>query len=741
VSFVPLASGLALGGCLYSRDLSSYFFPVRHFVVEGLRAGEICHWNPYVNEGVPVSPPPVAYPVDALQALVPSPWGFSLLLALHVPLAALTFVGLARRLGSGPAAATLGALVYALSGFSLSCINLYVHVEALAWAPLAISLLIRASSGAGREVALAAASVGLCLSTTGVEIAAQAVFCAFVLTASLSIRKLARFAASVLLGTGLAASPLLLLGGLVASGRRSGGLAITESLQNSVHPLSLLQSVIAGLFGDPIAAGTSYWGTRIWGEYPYIISLYLGGTVWCLAAIGAIARGRHRHRLVLLLGIGLLVCLGAWARLDLLLELAPVLTRFRYPVKAFYTVLVAVALLASAAVDRLGGSRRAWWALALGTTLVGAALACFSVLVPWSAATFSWLQARLFADSFGHALRAAALRTIAADSLAGAVALAATAGIAALTLARRMTARAAVVAVVAVVAADLLRAGAGLNPTAQASLYGYSPEITRVAAGMRQSGGRAFTCAVQAMPTYRDAVRGMGRRAGIWTIGLWRETLSPYANMGLRVPTTGFDATAFTSSQHSLTTRQTVCGDPQTLARLHESGVRYILSVQPFSNEALRLVDVATSARTLPLSIYVYELEDSLADPTVWSTPNDLDASGRGRALDGARARYVDERSDSVRLAVETPRSAFVIVRRANAPGWSASVNGAPATLLTANGRHQAVRVPAGVSEVFLRYRPPHARLGLTAGLASAFVVAFLWLRSRGADSRPARTS
>ena len=47
--------------------------------------------------------PPVAYPVDLLQALLPSAWGFSLLLALHLPLAALTFLGLARRLGWRPA--------------------------------------------------------------------------------------------------------------------------------------------------------------------------------------------------------------------------------------------------------------------------------------------------------------------------------------------------------------------------------------------------------------------------------------------------------------------------------------------------------------------------------------------------------------------------------------------------------------------------------------------------------------
>ncbi len=96
---VPFAAGLARGSVFYFRDLSSYFLPIRRFVVEGLRHGEIRHWNPYVNEGAPVVLPPVGYPIDLLQVLLPGDAGISLLLALHVPLAGLTFLALARRLG------------------------------------------------------------------------------------------------------------------------------------------------------------------------------------------------------------------------------------------------------------------------------------------------------------------------------------------------------------------------------------------------------------------------------------------------------------------------------------------------------------------------------------------------------------------------------------------------------------------------------------------------------------------
>ena len=67
-------------------------------------------------------------------------------------------------------------------------------------------------------------AVALCLSTTGVEITAQALACAFLLGASRACASALRFGASVLLGVGLAAAPLASLVGHVAASRREAGL-------------------------------------------------------------------------------------------------------------------------------------------------------------------------------------------------------------------------------------------------------------------------------------------------------------------------------------------------------------------------------------------------------------------------------------------------------------------------------------------------------------------------------------
>lgn len=73
VSFLPFLRGVAAGHSFFFRDLSRQFFPLRLFALEGLRGGELRFWNPYDNEGVPLSLMPAGYPLELLQALWPSP--------------------------------------------------------------------------------------------------------------------------------------------------------------------------------------------------------------------------------------------------------------------------------------------------------------------------------------------------------------------------------------------------------------------------------------------------------------------------------------------------------------------------------------------------------------------------------------------------------------------------------------------------------------------------------------------
>ena len=57
------------------------------------------------------------------------------------------------------------------------------------------------------------------------------------------------------------------------------------------------------------------------------------------------------------------------------------------------------------------------------------------------------------------------------------------------------------------------------------------------------------------------------------------------------------------------------------------------------------------------------------------------------------------------------------------------TLDGRPAAVLRANGKHRAVAVPAGRHVVELRYHPPRLRLGLALTAMAAAGCLAAWLR------------
>ena len=142
VALLPdLAAALPLRSYFF-RDFSVTFYPLRLFAAREIRQGRFPAWNPYIFEGS--FQLPALYPPDLLHALWPSPVFVSWLLTLHLPLAALAAYWLVRELGASRAGAFVAGAAYALGGFALSCLNLYVFLQALALAPF-----VRGSPAAG----------------------------------------------------------------------------------------------------------------------------------------------------------------------------------------------------------------------------------------------------------------------------------------------------------------------------------------------------------------------------------------------------------------------------------------------------------------------------------------------------------------------------------------------------------------------------------------------------------------
>ncbi len=745
VSLLPFARGLVSGASFYFRDLALFFFPQRRFALEGLRALEPRFWNPFTHEGTPAFPPQLSYPLDLLQILRPDEAGLSLFLALHVPLAAIAFLLLARELGLPLKAAAGGALVYALGGFLLSTLNLYVYLQAAAWAPAVILGLHRLGDGGRRQVALASLLIGVAVSTTGIEIVAQAFLVGLVVAARPTRAFWLRAAASLSLGLGLSAATILGVMGLTAESARGAGFPTAVTLSHSVHPLTLLQVLVGNLHGNLRHLTEEWWGMNFFPRgFPYFLSLYLGPTTLVLVAVGCVRAPRRLPALALL---AVLLCLGRWAGLEPVVDAVPWLRQFRYPAKAFFTVHLVAALLVAYGVGALA-TGTGWRRLLVLAAALGSVLAALPFVPGVFPGSTRWVAAGFFPPDYPWPLRFERLAAVAADARVGGLLVLVAALLAGLVLARRLAPALAATALVGIATADLLRCGAGLNPMVEPGFFRLSPPMSALARELRADGGRLYSLDLEASPAYARARQERGASHELWSFAALMELQVPEFNLEQRLPTAlSLDRTMLTAA-----TRILPPGDagPDALARvlprLRRAGVAHVVSVDPLSDPALEPRLDVRPERIAPLTVHVFRLREPLAlrqvardvrpVPPGSVVESELDFLAEGGTVvegnvspaEGAIGRVLESRDapDRVELGVESDRDTVVVVRDAFAPGWTATVNGRPAPVLRADGRHRAVPVSAGRSQVVLAYRPPRLRAGLLLSALSAAVIAWL---------------
>jgi len=704
LAFLPFARGVLRGEAFYFRDLAVYFFPLRRYVVEGLRELEVRFWNPYVYGGVPLALPPLSYPVELLQILVPDERGFTLLLALHLPLAAVGLYVLARSMGLGRVAAVGGAVVYSLGGFALSTVNLYVYLEAFAWGPFVIWGMIRAAQGGLRRAAVASALVAIALSTTAIELVAQTLLIGGLLALQGSRRSWAagvRVGASVGLGLGMAAAPLIVVAGALAGSARGAGFPTAITLAHSVHPMTFLQIVVGGLYGDLNRIADRFWGQNFFPlGFPYLLSLYLGATTLALAAVGAFRASPSRLRLLVLLLLALVVCLGPWAGLEPLVDAVPLVRRIRYPSKAFFTAHTCIALLASLGLDALGRSLggRSWRGLAVSLAGMGGVL----LAAPWLPFllphAIRWFLIHFFPADASLAIRIQWLGLILEDAARGGLLVAAAASVAILGASRRLRPLLATGALVALVATDLLRTGAGLNPTVGRDFYTLSAE-TREWADRVRGKGRIFTCDVGQSPSY---LRVRSLRPGgheTWSFTLLAESLTPLLNLETRLPSAlSPDLTMLVPVDRVSSPDQASCRDLDgLLPRLREGGVSHVLSLDPLHSSDLTPAGSLAPERIAPAVIHLYALREPRPEIELEN---------------GSVARFQESPSE-VRFETESLEATTARVNVTPHAGWMARVDDQPAPVTATSDGRIAVRLAQGHHQVGLRFRPP----GLTAGL------------------------
>jgi len=773
-----LAALLALRGVFttsnifYVRDLCLAFWPMHLWYRGAIFSGTIPLWDPYVAFGQSAVADPLRLilfpPVAALRLLLPEVVGFNLSVALPFPVAALGMYAFSRRTASAPAAC-LGALAFALSGPVLSTGNFINLSWSIACAPwvlwtterlarrvttyrfIAVALVVAAQVLAGEPVTLAAT-------------AALALVFAAVAGAERDAGWRTGFGASaatlgaLVCGGLLAAAQILPLVDASSRSVRAEGAAAIDTSQWLMHAYTLAETLAPTLFGDYFTPGASVspWLSAFnGGRYPFLFSVYLGVTVLPLAVRGLFASApRWSMFWGSAIVIAFVCALGDQTPLyPTLVKIAPVLERFRFPVKYVLFATLGLSVLATRGWDSLrdeqanGASRHAATITAAVIAIAGAAIGTFAALAPDAATNVAASLARSIrvdaTDSAAHMLVSA---TATAGARMAALAVAA-AVLLVIAVSKHEAAPRVRLLLVALVAADLFSAGAGLNPTLDATLFS---EPTWAAIVRRSASDRVYVARPQLESDARIAgIEGDVEKVSVVAMSAAIGTRSvPFPSAWAVRDSVSPDLTMLWPRNYTLASEY-FSGAPRADRErfLARAGVRYFASpasplapareVSAFGNDSsMRLYELEQPAARVTVATHATVEPDVRKQiPALFSSALDSPAtvlleaeppppSGTPGEPHPPSARLVRDTAGTVETEATAPEGGgYVVLADSYDPYWVVEVDGVRAPLLRANALYRAVRVEQGAHRVRLAYRPTPFYVGLAISAISALVL------------------
>ena len=718
-----LLPALGRGQAPTLRDQGDFFYPLKLYTAERLRAGEIPLWNPLSGTGEPWlanGQSGVFYPPTLLFLLPPGLAG-GLFLLLHFAIAAWGARRFLKEENVSDGGALLGAAAFAASGFAASFSVFWNHFGAFAYLP-GIAALARPGLRTRASVLGLAGLLGLQAMAGSPEMSAASIALALALAANprdpypepvVPVPRwsgLRRCGAGVLLGLALAAWVIVPMAELSLHSDRRLPLPAHARDLGAVGIPDLMS--VAG-FTPPFFGGT------------YLASLFL--PPFALVAAAAAFAEPHRRRLVFLLAgfgaVGIFLSIqvppGTWLRA------LPLLDRIRYASKGLAWTAFSAAMLAGLGIDALrfgadDGRRR----LKLGLGLLSVAALALAALAP--APTAVRLASGIGCAAVGL-LALGAGRKVWTGALASGVAA----------------------------AALVVSLAIGL-----ASVPRFAPEagIRRcpdVLEPLRRIPGRILTPPMGPLAAW--AMRDGNFDAG--ALARQREALLGYTNLTCRVPTVRTAApmptAAAAAMQASFDRADSVRPAAAASARalwtpfLPESlgsrkvGDFYRAPLEPYRPRFsfLRRYRIEPDAERAWQRVAAGEV-DLAREVLLDRRPEpDPDTSHREAPADSAApmlvARLAEDRPEEVVAELTTSSPGLLVITDLHYPGWIAESEGRRLPILRADGWFRAVALPAGTHRVSFRYRPLSVYVG--GGISVATLLAMLVLWSRGEPLRRGR--
>jgi hypothetical protein len=378
---------LLAGLNLYTRDIPLVYYPERAVLRTILRAGALPLWNHFASGGQPLAANPgyeAFYPLQWLLALGPLRDMFHLEVVLHYPIAALGMYLFGRSLGLSRTASAYGGFAWALGGLMLALSNLLPFLFSAAWLPwVAFTFRRYLMDGGIRRLAIVALPLAMIFLAADVSMMMQT--CA--LLAAYAIDHARRTGAwrSALAGcviAGLIAAAIAAVQLIPALDfQRDSGRAVALSLAVATHwsmpPVRLAELIWPATFGSATPDAILSWGSsRLYPEegIPFYFSIYPGIVSMLLVAAGFIRRVRGAGLTALVAIVSFVMAMGKYGPLfPLFYRLG--MHSLRYPEKfavAGIFALSAFAMISADAVLRDAMMQRA--ALRIGLLIAAITL-------------------------------------------------------------------------------------------------------------------------------------------------------------------------------------------------------------------------------------------------------------------------------------------------------------------------------------------------------------------------------
>ena len=742
----------AVAGDFLVNPMSDQFntgYAYRVFGAEQLRAtGGFAQWDPYILGGIPIAAQhgDVLYPTFILRLLLPVDVAITWSFLVHLALAGLFTFGLVRALGFAFWPALFAGVAYAMSGQVASLVSPghdgKMYVSALA--PLLLWMIVRAvRDGRAWAWGMIALVTALAILTPHNQMVYYLALLCIPFTIwialqrteeapprAIAIRRVLIAGGAAALGLALAAVQFLPFYAYLDYAARGVARGYEYATSYSMPPEEMLNFYLphfSGFIED------------YWGRNPIKLhSEYVGAVVLLVAGLAFGASGRRRELWFWGVAglVATLVALGGHTPFYRLWYLLPMMKVVRAPAMIFFIAQLAIAVFAAIGVERLlrEGAKRGyligWGVFAVVILVLAGGGALTSI-----AQSIAPPERYALVDRNSGALIGGALRSFLFVALAIGVVWAGAS--------KRLSGMGVAAALVALAAADLWtveRRYFRFSPPAH-ELYASDPTIEYLKALEEPGRVMAFSLSPRGGPDAPDPVFSgdalMVHRVRAVTGHQGNELQRWVELAGAKSPAIGpslfqREFRRLANVRFWLVDRELPPEHPQL------PGMRFIRRVGPVRNASGNEVWLFELDEPNPAAWVAPLIAEAPADAirsTVMNPSFDVrraalfDSSDavQGRAVSGApepvatRARVSYPAPHQIRAELDqpAPEGSALIVSENWYPGWSATVDGRPATVARADYTLIGVPLTAGARRVELSFADPnYARGKIITGIA-----------------------